>query len=68
MATKTSVLPAFEPGSWREWLAAMALFLLLALGSLLSYLHVTLPLWLGYGLFLVFLLMFALGLIKGLPR
>jgi len=35
MATKTSVLPTFEPGSWREWLAAMALFLLLALTSLL---------------------------------
>jgi hypothetical protein len=68
MATKTSVLPTFEPGSWREWLAAMVLFLLLALGSLLSYLHIALPLWLGYGLFLVFLLMLALGLIKGLPR
>jgi hypothetical protein len=68
METKTSVLPAFEPGSWREWLAAMALFLLLALTSLLSYLHIALPLWVSWGLFLVPLLMFALGLIKGLPR
>ena len=68
METRTSVLPTFEPGSWREWLAAMALFLLLALTSLLSYLDVTLPPWLGWGLFLVPLLMFALGLIKGLPR
>jgi hypothetical protein len=68
MATKTSVLPSFEPGSWREWLAAMALFLLLALTSLLSYLHIALPLWVSWALFLVPLLMFALGLIKGLPR
>ena len=68
MATKTSVFPTFEPGSWREWLAAMMLFLLLALGSLLSYLHITLPLWVSWALFLVPLLMFALGLIKGLPR
>jgi hypothetical protein len=42
METRTSILPTFEPGSWREWLAAMALFLLLALTSLLSYLHITL--------------------------
>jgi hypothetical protein len=68
MEAKTSGLPAFELGSWREWLAAMALFLLLALGSLLSYLHITLPSWISWGLFLVPLLMFALGLIKGLPR
>jgi hypothetical protein len=46
----------------------MALFLLLALTSLLSYLDVTLPPWLGWGLFGVPLLMFVLGLIKGLPR
>jgi hypothetical protein len=68
MATKMSVFPTFEPGSWREWLAAMALFLLLALGSLLSYLHIALPLWVSWALFLVPLLMFALGLITGLPR
>jgi hypothetical protein len=68
MEAKTSVLPTFEPGSWREWLAAMALFLLLALTSLLSYLHIALPLWVSWALFLVPLLMFALGLIKGLPR
>jgi hypothetical protein len=51
MEAKINVLPTFEPGSWREWLAAMALFLPLALGSLLSYLEVTLPLWLDWGLF-----------------
>jgi hypothetical protein len=68
METKTSILPTFEPGSWREWVAAMALFLLLALTSLLSYLDLTLPPWLGSGLLLVPLLMFALGLLKGLPR
>jgi hypothetical protein len=68
METKTSKLPTFEPGSWREWLAAMTLFLLLALTSLLSYLQITLPPWLSWGLLGVLLLMFVLGLIKGLPR
>jgi hypothetical protein len=68
METRTGTPPTFEPGSWREWLAAMALFLLLALTSLLSYLQITLPLWLGWGFFGVPLLLFALGLIKGLPR
>lgn len=68
MKTRTSGPPTFEPGSWREWLAAMALFLLLALTSLLSYLHIAWPPWLGWGLLGVLLLMFALGLIKGLPR
>jgi hypothetical protein len=68
METRTSILPTFEPGSWREWLAAMALFLLLALTSLLSYLHIAWPSWVSWVLFLVPLLMFALGLIKGLPR
>jgi len=68
METRTSVHPTFKPGSWREWLAAMALFLLLALTSLPSYLQITLPPWLGSGLFSVLLLMFSLGLIKGLPR
>ena len=68
MEAKTSVLPAFEPGSWREWLAAMALFLLLALTSLLSYLDIAWPSWVSWGLFWAPLLMFALGLIKGLPR
>mgnify|MGYP001826078910 CR=1 FL=1 len=68
MEAKTSALLAFKPGSWREWLAAVALFLLLALTSLLSYLHIAWPLWVNWGLFLVPLLMFALGLIKGLPR
>jgi hypothetical protein len=68
MGTSTSVLPTFEPGSWREWLAAMALFLLLALTSLLSYLHIAWPSWVSWVLFGVPLLMLALGLIKGLPR
>jgi hypothetical protein len=68
METKTSILPTFEPGSWREWLAAMALFLLLALTSLLSYLHIAWPPWISWVLFGGPLLMLALGLIKGLPR
>ena len=68
MEAKTSILPTFEPGSWREWLAAMALFLLLALTSLLSYLHIAWPSWVSWVLFGVPLLMLALGLIKGLPR
>jgi hypothetical protein len=68
METRTSKPPTFEPGLWREWLAAMTLFLLLALTSLLSYLDITLPPWLGWGLLGVPLLMFALGLLKGLPR
>jgi hypothetical protein len=76
MRTKTSVLPTFEPGSWYEGLAATAPLLLLgALASLLGYLHLTFPptWWLetvmALGLFLIpLLLLFALGLIKGLPR
>lgn len=68
METKTSVLPTFEPGSWREWLAAMALFLLLALTSLLSYLHFAWPSSVSWVLLGAPLLMFALGLLKGLPR
>ena len=68
MKTIINVLSTFKPGSWREGLAAMPLFLLIALTSLLNFLHLAVPQWLGIGLAVIVLLTFALGLIKGLPR
>ena len=68
METETSVPTTFEPAPWREGLAAIALFLLGALGCLLSWLHLVLPPWLAIGFLLYPLFMFALGLIKGLRR
>lgn len=77
MKTITSVLPTFEPGSWREGLATTTPFLLLGLTSLVHYLAYSLnptpPRWLGiisgFGLYLISMLLLAiLGVIKGLPR
>jgi hypothetical protein len=77
METKTSVSPTFEPASWREGLTATTPFLLWALASPVYYLAYSLnptpPRWLGIGtgfrLYLIsILLLFVLGLIKGLPR
>jgi len=68
METETSVPTTFEPAPWHEGLAAIALFLLGALGSLLNCLHLVLPPWLAIGFLLYPVLVFVLGLIKGLRR
>ncbi len=71
MENRRSILPTFEPGSRLEALAAMPLFLLGVLTSLLNLLHalnIGIPMWVGTGLGLVVLITFIIGLIRGLPR
>lgn len=74
MEAETSLSRAFERGSRLEALAAMPLFLLGVLTSLLNLLHVHvgIPMWIGNGLAkalaLAMLIAFVIGLFKGLPR
>lgn len=77
MKTITNVLPTFESASWREGLVTTTPFLLLGLTSLVHYLAYSLnptpPRWWGFitefVLYLItMLLLFVLGVIKGLPR
>ena len=68
MENETNVSPTFEPASWREGLAAMSLFLPVALAFALNLVQVDFPQWLGIALAAIVLLTFITGLIKGLPR
>ncbi len=75
MLTKISSFLTFDPGSWRETIAVLAPFLVFgAFPTFLGYLRLShlIPHWLDVGIALsmlgLFLSLFSIGIIKGVPR